>query len=201
MGMDLYGINPKTKTKAPKRPEGMYEEGVPQPSAEAIDKYYSELHEYQQQEGTYFRNNVWWWRPLAEYIIDHTKCVDEKDRDEWHSNGGHEVDEQQANAIADQLEHLLKTGHVETFAHDYEQERKECAEYNDKVDVLFQRLREKVKKETGKDLAPADYPKADHDEWERLYKKLKHTANYPFTVDNVKEFISFARNSGGFRIC
>ena len=30
-------------------------------------------------KGEYFRNNVWWWRPLAQYIIDHTNCVNEDD--------------------------------------------------------------------------------------------------------------------------
>ena len=26
-------------------------------------------------EGEYFRNNVWWWRRLADYVCEHTKVI------------------------------------------------------------------------------------------------------------------------------
>ena len=193
MGMDLYGLNPKeAKLKKP-------EEGAPDNYGEIWAKDYEA---YQNQEGTYFRNNVWWWRPLADYVIEHTGCVDKKDADSWHMNDGHKVSDAEANAIADQLEFLIKSGHTEAFAHDYEQERKECEEHNQKLEVLFKKLKEKVEKETGKkNLAPIDYPKADHDEWNRIYKMQKHTASYPFSVENVKRFIAFCRSCGGFEIC
>ena len=31
------------------------------------------------EAGNYFQNNVWMWRPLAQYVIEQTKCVDEFD--------------------------------------------------------------------------------------------------------------------------
>jgi len=193
MGFDLHGINPKNNTI--KKPE----DGAPDNYGELWAKDYEA---WQDQDGAYFRNNVWWWRPLADYIIEHTKCVSEEDAKHWHFNDGHKVSEEEANAIADQLEHLIKTGHTETFAHDYEQQRKECEEHNKKVDALHKKLKEKVERETGKtNIAPCDYPKADHEEWNRIYRMTKHTASYPFSMDNVREFIKFCRNSGGFEIC
>ena len=192
MGMDLYGLNPKQANI--KKPE----DGAPDNYG---DQWAKDYQEWEAQDGTYFRNNVWWWRPLADYVIEHTKCVSDEDKEKWHFNDGHTVSEAEANAIADQLEHLIKTGHTEAFAHDYEQERKECEEHNEKLQVLFKNLKEKVEKEAGKELVPAEYPKADHDEWNRIYKMTKHVASYPFSVENVKNFISFCRSSGGFRIC
>ena len=49
--------------------------------------------------GAYFRNNVWWWRPLAEYVqlvlpIICKKC------DHWHSNDGDGLDDQDSGALA-----------------------------------------------------------------------------------------------------
>jgi hypothetical protein len=35
---------------------------------------------YSTKNNAYFRNNVWWWRRLASYVIDKTGVVDEKER-------------------------------------------------------------------------------------------------------------------------
>ena len=57
MGFDLTGLNPKkAKYKSPSN--DLYEQDK--------DKFFKELEKYQNQKGTYFRNNVWWWRPLAQ---------------------------------------------------------------------------------------------------------------------------------------
>ena len=192
MGMDLYGLNPKGKVKQPK-------EGEPDNYG---DVWHKDYRAWQEAEGTYFRNNVWWWRPLADYVINHTGCVDEKDREGWHCNSGHKVSEAEANAIADQLEHLLKTGHTETFAHDYEEERKEMEEHNNKIQKLEDKLMKQVEKETGNpNIAPISYPADRKKEWDELQAKRKWGASYPFSIENVKEFISFCRCSGGFEIC
>lgn len=202
MGFDLYGLNPKTTSQRPKRPEGMYEEGVPQPSRETIDEYYDKLEEYNNQAGTYFRNNVWWWRPLASYIINETKCIEEKDQEEWHSNGGHQVSEQLANTIADQLEHLISKGHTQSYAETYEKERQDAEQFNEKVEAELSAFTKSVQKKLNDDsLVPRDFPESDREEWNKIYRKSKWVASYPFSVDNVKEFIKFCRSSGGFEIC
>ena len=51
-----------------------------------------------------------------------------------------------------------------------------------------------------KNLAPADFPKKDHQMWNTIYKKKNSDADYPFSVDNVKRFSEFCKYSGGFTI-
>ena len=51
-----------------------------------------------------------------------------------------------------------------------------------------------------KNLAPCDYPIDDKKTWDRIYKKRNSDASYPFSVENVKEFADFCKNSGGFTI-
>ena len=58
-----------------------------------------------------------------------------------------------------------------------------------------------VGEDKAKDLAPIDYPEPLHKKWNEIYAETDYRANYPFSIENVKEFIEFARNSGGFRIC
>ena len=147
-------------------------------------------------KGEYFRNNVWWWRPLAQYIIDYTNCVSEKDAEKWGYNDGHEVSEAEAKAIAKQLRHLIKTGHARKHENEYEKERKKAEAFNNKIEKQLNALQEKI----GKDIAPNDYSKEDKKKWDDLYEKKIWGANYPFSVNNVAEFAEFCEDSRGFKI-
>ena len=199
MGFDLYGMNPYNPNKAIK-PEMDWDS---QPTREETDKYFKEKSKYQEEVvGDYFRNNVWWWRPLANYVIQFTGCIDESDQVAWSENGGHEVDDQTAKQIHNQLKVLIESGHTQKFQDDYEKERLKAEKHNDKVEKELKKFCKSVEKRLGKtNLAPAEFPKADHDEWERIYHKRKWNASYPFSVENVKEFAEFCRFSGGFKIC
>jgi hypothetical protein len=82
---------------------------------------------------------------------------------------------------------------------------KRAEKHNNKVEQMLSELRAEVAKVVGnkkaKDLAPMDYPEPFHKKWNDIYSKKDYRSSYPFSIDNVKEFIEFARNSGGFRIC
>ena len=199
MGFDLYGMNPYNPKKAIK-PEMDWDS---QPTIEETDKYFKEKSKYQEEVvGDYFRNNVWWWRPLANYVIKYTGCVEEEDAQMWGENSGHEVDDETAKQIHNQLQVLIESGHTKKFEADYEKERLKAEKHNDKVEKELKKFCKSVEKRLGKtNLAPAEFPKADHDEWERIYHKRKWNASYPFSVENVKEFAEFCRFSGGFKIC
>ena len=202
MGFDLYGTNPKIKAGTKKPKEIDYKTST----EEEREEYWKAVQEYEDiNKGVYFRNNVWWWRRLADYILEHTKCVDEKDFDRWQENGGHEVDAETAEQIANQLEHLIKSGHAEQYKQEIEKERQEAKEHNEKVEKMLSELRLEVAKIVGEDkvetLAPRDYPKPLNEKWREITNQKDYRDNYPFEIDNVKEFIEFARNSGGFRIC
>jgi hypothetical protein len=202
MGFDLYGSNPKIKAGT-KKPEDIDYRTA---TEEEKEEYFNAVEEFENQnKGVYFRNNVWWWRRLADYIMEHTKCVDKKDFDKWQENGGHEVDEETAIQIANQLEHLIKTGHAEQHKKLIDEERTKAEEHNNKVQKLLDELRLEVKKivgdEKGENLAPAEYPEPLNKKWWEITNQTDYRANYPFSLTNVREFIDFARNSGGFRIC
>jgi hypothetical protein len=150
--------------------------------------------------GEYFRNNVWWWRRLADYVCEHTKVVNEKDFEKWQYNDGHQVSKEEAEQIANQLEHLISTGHTEKYAKKVQKEIKVAKTTNKNVDKLFEDLHRAVAVATGKELVPNEYPKVLKEQWDKIYKLRDSRENYPFNIQNVKEFIQFCRNSNGFRI-
>ena len=127
MGFDLYGMNPYNPNKAIK-PKLDWDKPT---TEEQRKEYFAKSEEYRNEVvGDYFRSNVWWWRPLADYIITYTNCVSEDDIERWGYNDGHKVSEEEAKAIAEQLKHLIKTGHTRKHAEDYERERKKQLDNN-----------------------------------------------------------------------
>ena len=202
MGFDLYGVNPKIK-EGTKKPKDIDWRNA---TEEERDEHFEAVQKFESiNKGVYFRNNVWWWRRLADYVMEHTKCVDEADFDKWQENGGHEVNAETAEQIANQLEHLISTGHAEKYKKEIDDEIKKAEEHNNKVEQMLSELRLEVAKVVGEDkvekLAPADYPKPFNEKWWEIVNEKDYRSSYPFSIDNVKEFIEFARNSGGFRIC
>ena len=160
------------------------------------------LGNHKNKNGEYFRNNVWWWRRLADFVCEHTGVIEEEHKREWQSNGGHEVNEEQATQIAKQLKALIKDGTVSKVIQECEKETEEAERNNKFVDKCHEMLRVKVEKEVGKtNLAPAEYPKDDHDTWSGIQSKYDYASSYPFTMENVEEFIKFCEDSRGFRIC
>ena len=160
------------------------------------------LGNHKTEKGEYFRNNVWWWRRLAEFVCEHTGVIEEKNKPLWQSNGRHEVSQEQAKQIANQLKALISNGTVAKGIKECEEDMKKAEENNRHVNKLHEMLRKKVEAETGeKNLAPRDYPKDDHDTWSWIQAKYDYASEYPFTLENVNEFIEFCEESNGFRIC
>lgn len=196
MGFDLNGLNPKNiRVREPKRPDNLYKL-----SDKEQEKYFKKQNKYLDQSGTYFRNNVWWWRPLAEYVIEHSKVInqDKITLEGWTCNSGFEVDDELATQIANQLDALIKSNHTKKYQSTYMLRFKQAEIGNAKIQKEIDKL---DKLPRNKDLAPADYNKKDRAEWDRLYYTQDRQANYPFSEKNVKEFSIFCRASGGFSIC
>jgi len=197
MGFDLYGLNPKLKSE---RPTIDWKNHT---KAEA-DQYFKDVEKFEQENpGYYFRNNVWWWRPLADFVLWLAdEELDDKDREGWHSNGGHRVEEDIALKIADLLEEAIEQGAVQKMEEENKKIMDKAREHNKKVDEKHKELRKIVEEKTGKkDLAPKDYPEPFYSQWSDIQKMTDYKAHYPFSLDNVKEFINFCRASGGFEIC
>ena len=47
------------------------------------------------EKGKYFRNNVWGWKPLADYVLSYTE-VPEKESKYWYTNDGQKVSKETA---------------------------------------------------------------------------------------------------------
>ena len=197
MGFDIVGMNPKNiEINEPERPENLFEL-----SQKEQDKYFEKRELYLNQSGTYFRNNVWWWRPLAEYVLNYTKVIPEHEQESWQYNDCTEVSKQNAEMIAQQLDHLIKVGHTKQFEKDYEKTRKKIEKHNEKVEKELQTFSQSVKKKMRNDnLAPKDFPEEDHKKWQEIYNKRNSSGSYPFSEENVKEFSEFCKNCGGFTI-
>lgn len=153
------------------------------------------------EKGEYFRNNVWFWRPLAHYVLEETKVISQNDKEKWHYNDCHEITKQEALQIAKQLRHLINSGHTKKFSRDWETRRKKIEKYNEQVEKELEVHTKQVQtKMKDSNLAPKDFPKKDLDKWERIYSKKNSDGSYPFSVENVEEFAEFCENSGGFSI-
>jgi hypothetical protein len=199
MGFDLYGVKPKIKEGSvqPTRPDWNTATETEK------DEYYSALDSYEaENKGVYFRNNVWWWRPLAQYVIEQTKVITGKKKIQGFSyNDGVLISEQEAVQIAKQLKHLIQTGHTKKYEEEYMAVYEKAKLDNIKVQEELDEFQKAMDKKHGKDIAPKDYPKDDYEKWNVIYSKFDNNGSYPFSESNVKEFAEFAEQSGGFTIC
>ena len=146
MGFDVYGMNPRiNKSKEEFKTLYKYdvtigesEEGkenwslkwnkLDSASKRTKDAYWKQHGDFEASNpGVYFRNNVWWWRPLWDYIYNATDLISEKEWNDGHMNDGLEIDEDRAKKIAEYLDYALRSGEVK----DYEKEYRNMSESNE----------------------------------------------------------------------
>ena len=150
--------------------------------------------------GGYFRNNIWWWRPLADYLTttypDLTaSCT------YWHSNDGDGLDADGAAALADALRVDLENGNAARYAEQYNEmlaglpmsECDLCAGTGVRTDAIgkqygYDQPHDPV---TGRGGCNGCQGQGKVEHWE---------AHYPFDVENVQAFTDFVAASGGFEI-
>lgn len=165
------------------------------------------------EEGTYFRNNVWWWHPLADYIIQFAPEHLVVQCQSWHSNDGDGLDEQSAEELGDWLEEAIARGHTLQYEQEYKAHLESlplktcdlCHGTGIRTDKVGQDMKfpERVIGKEWND--PIDHPRYGQKGYcngcggRGTVKDFR--ANYPFSVENVQEFAIFCRESGGFEIC
>ena len=201
MGMDIYGVNPiiHKGTKEPQRPKNLHEGA----SDEDVKEYFQKQQAYEDKNvGIYFRNNVWWWRPLANFIIEKCDWLTEEQKERLHDNSGFEFSEHEAVTIADTLQKKVDDGTAAEREEVNRREMKVAEEWNKGIHAQQEELEKEVKKETGDaKLVPYDYPEHFKKKWDDLQKQIDRNDSYPFREANVKEFICFLRECGGFQVC
>ena len=52
-----------------------------------------------------------------------------------------------------------------------------------------------------KNIAPCDYPADLKKKWDDLTAQRDRRESYPFAVKNVREFVKFLSECGGFKVC
>lgn len=135
-------------------------------------------------EPMYFRNNVWWWRPLATYVVELCNL----NAAGWFTDDGMEITEALAVKIADALDAELKSGRTAKYSKAYAMRLKSLPLVPCEICKGSGRRNDNVIKGKCNGCEGTGKRKA----WE---------TNYPFSVANVREFARYCRKSGGFKIC
>ena len=196
MGFDLSGLNPQENTPKPEaitkwqNKDGWVQWKEMEKVEGASAKYFEAYEKWNEENpGDYFRANVWWWRPLWDYVCH--VCNDiltEEDMGKGTYNDGHEIDNEQALAIADRLKTLHKNGDM--LKHQIE--RESYIKGLDKIDCTTC---------NGTGQRNDEYVKGDCNGCNGKGKRKSWETNYPFETDFVMDFAKFCEQSGGFSIC
>lgn len=115
MGFDISGINPKINK--PITDYKLY--GSDKDAFELSEKdrkvYFKEMDDYNKANpGVYFRNNVWFWRPLWGFVgLYCSEFLTEEDLEGGSFNNGHRITQEQAAKIGTKLTILLEDGTVD----------------------------------------------------------------------------------------
>ncbi len=159
------------------------------------------------EKGEYFRNNVWWWRPLWDYV--ETVAPDVVEGVSGHYNDGDGLDGEGAERLSQILMISLSDGTCEAYKKQYYAEmanlpNEECNLCNktgirtDEVGITHgmntQELPEDKAIVLGRTHGTCNG--CDGVGW-----KPNWGTHYPFETENVREFAEFLAESGGFSIC
>jgi hypothetical protein len=129
------------------------------------------------KKGEYFRNPIHYWKALADYIHVVAPTIAAKCT-YWYANDGDGLEVSDALELADALQKEIDSGRCETYA--------------------------KIKTRIG--LLERDTLGNEHGLWviavdgNGAITSRPSDATYPFDIQNVKSFVAFLRECGGFRI-
>ncbi len=195
MGFDVSGLNPQRNKTTDEFPIldkwnnvswQVREESKEWKKEE--DKYWKEWDELNNlNPGVYFRNNVWWWRPLWNYC--YKVCEDILTEEDWEQgswNDGHEYSEEACIEMATRLQEEIDNGHCKAYEDSYKKWQAElpkepCSRCNGNNRGNNKKKECNICDKTG-----------EQEDW---------NASYPFNVENVQNFVNFLKECGGMSIC
>lgn len=152
------------------------------------------------EEGKYFRNNVWWWRPLWDYCEQVAPTLLEGNG--GHYNDGWGLSKRDALALAKRLREEISSGRTANYQTMYyvaqnsipEEVCEYCKGTGVRTDKVGQEMNyaDKLNPETGKigwcNGCNGKGTSKPFSTW------------YDFSVENVELFATFLEHSGGFKI-
>ena len=135
MGFDLSGVNPKiNKDISTYKHYNEGDEIWKSDDEEKRKKFYEDMDKYHNDNpGVYFRNNVWWWRPLWDFVC--MQCDDfmtDEQKEGGSYNDGKLIDQETAAKIGTKLEILLKDGPVKRWEKQIKTRNEDLAKDKDK---------------------------------------------------------------------
>ncbi len=142
------------------------------------------------ETGKYFRNNVWWWRPLADYCCEVAPAITAKCQ-HWQTNDGDGLGKRDSLKLADVLKAKVAEGHTAAYA------EIRAAELNALPDERCDICGGTGRRAEPPQLGPGDMP---CNGCEAKGRRRPTDTYYPFSVANVEEFIAFLETCGGFAI-
>jgi hypothetical protein len=159
------------------------------------------------ETGEYFRNSVWSWRPLAEYITENAPKQITSKCQYWQSNDGDGLNKSDALALSIWLQGEIASGRTKVYADNRDAklsalpmlECKWCegtGTRSDNVGVANGMTTRLIDEE--------GHPRNGQTGWcngcHGVGKVAQDATLYPFSVENVEEFATFLEACGGFRI-
>lgn len=153
------------------------------------------------ETGEYFRANIWWWHPLADFLTA-TFPEETGGCTYWHSNDGDGLDGPGAAALAAALEDALSSSvgavdqHTERLLAEAATVPRERCQWCEGTGLR----RDKVGLELGLDKRNPRTGKGGCNACQGLGTTLPHEAHVCFDREHVEEFAAFLRDCGGFRI-
>lgn len=159
------------------------------------------------ERGAYFRNNVWWWHPLAEFIEENYPEIAEKCED-WHSNSGYGLGSRDSVTLAKAIIADIERGMVDEWQDRYRKKLAElprtdcalCGATGIRTDDKGLRLGYHDKALSETEAIVLGRATGWCNGCEGVGTTAHWACNYPFSVDNVQEFAEFLLECGGFRI-
>ena len=190
MGFDLSGMNPNLTRQAPEIPP--YQ--TMSDWSDEEKKMYADYEEWQEENsGVYFRNNVWWWRPLWQFVTGVCEGIlTEKDIERGSWNDGHKISKTKADKIAKRLYSMIENGEVKAYQQGYRMHLASLEQVDCDICDATGKRQEPPKTGAGDRECNGCNGAGKKDDWAK---------SYPFSEDNVREFANFCANSGGFTIC
>lgn len=141
--------------------------------------------------GQYFRNNLWWWRPLWEYGCRVAgDLIPPAVQAGGLFNNGHGLNTARFRALAERLVGEITAGRTARHQAEYEAALAALPDESCWVCQGTGRYRDPAEG-TGEQRCPG---------CQGTGRRRPLAAGYPFTVENVQEFAAFLQDCGGFAI-
>jgi hypothetical protein len=166
-------------------------------------------NEPKSEVGKYFRNNVWYWRPLWNYCCEVAPdIIGEELADIGHFNDGAGLDAAQAEQLGNRLIAEFVSGQTEEAKRKYDLEISEiplvdctyCETTGIRTDGVGESMGMPTKELSEDKAIILGRTHGTCNACDGLGKREHYATSYPFDVDNVVEFARFCIDSGGFAI-